>query len=338
MSQRRMLVAAAVIAASALTLPAAASAATASVTGDNAQPIALSSTAPTQIRNISPVIIVGTDPTTETKYSIQVTGPDGVTVANIGAYCLNTTSYNGDPEKVKYLGNGTYTVTIKSGKGNCTDKTSTYSFAIQAGTSVAAPTGKLLTRKPGQTDYITYSVPVAGNPGASDVEVRYAKDAVIQPDGSIQGTPRYASFNATTGTAAAEFFEPGTYTFVSRATGYGGGGTPWSTPVKVTVVAPFDFSVKPSFIDSIGPRYKVSGYLREKTAAGTKVIVSIAKGAKRGKFHRLGKVRIKKNGNFVVRFTQHNRGTYRLKYVYKGSRTVARGGYVQKFKIKRRYR
>lgn len=337
MTTRRMLVAAALTAASALTAPGVAGAATASVTGDDAQPIALSSTAPTQIRNISPVIIVGTDPSTEARYSIQVTGPDGVTVANIGAYCLSATSYT-DPEKVKYLGNGTYTVTIKSGKTTCNDKVSTYTFSIQAGTAVAPPSGTLLTRKPNQTDYIGYSVPVAGNPGATDIEVRYAKNAVLQPDGSIQGTPSFASYNSSTGTATATFYEPGTYTFVSRASGYGGGTTAWSTPVVVTVKAPFDFSVKPDFIDSIGPRYKVSGYVRDKTAAGARIVVSMAKGTKGGRFHRLGKVRIASDGHFTVRFTQRNRGRYRLKYVFKGTKTVTAGGYVQKFSIKRRFR
>jgi hypothetical protein len=336
MNHRRMLVTAALTAATALTLPAAAGAATATVTGDDGQGIALSPSAPTQIRNLSPVVIVGADPATETKYSIQVTGPDGLTVANVGAYCLNATSYT-DPEKVKYLGNGTYTVTIKSGKGNCTDRTSTYTFAIAAGTAITAPTAKLLTRRAGRTDYITYSVPVAGNPGATDMQVRYAKNAVLQPDGSIQGTPSFASFNATNSTAAAEFFEPGTYTFVSRAGGYGGGYTAWSAPVVVKVLAPFDFSVKPDFIDSTGPRYSVSGYVREKSAAGKKITVSLAKGSKGGKFHRIAKVRVRKSGKFSVRFTIRQRGRYRMKYTYKTSSTVAGGYAIQKFKIKRRF-
>ena len=68
--------------------------------------------------------------------------------------------------------------------------------------------------------------------------------------------------------------------------------------------------------------------VRELSAAGQKIAVSIARG--KGKFKRLVTAKIASDGRFTFRFKQKRKGSYRLKYVFKGSATVVAGTYVQK--------
>ena len=102
----------------------------------------------------------------------------------------------------------------------------------------------------------------------------------------------------------------------------------------VTTVAPFDLE-RTSFPDARGPSYKVRGQIRERGARG-KVTVSIAKGRKKGKFHRIGKAKINSKGRFTKRFKVRKTGTYRLRYSYKGSSLVAAGRATEAIKIRRR--
>ena len=110
--------------------------------------------------------------------------------------------------------------------------------------------------------------------------------------------------------------------------------TPWSAPVFVAAVAPFDL-VRTSFPDARGPRYKVRGQIRELAARG-KVTVSIASGRKKGKFHRVGKAKINSKGRFTKRFKVRRTGVYRLRYSYKGSSLVAAGRVTERVRIRRR--
>src|SRR4051794_1169825 len=104
--RRRRTLLTAVIAATALALPAAASAATVTVTGDAGQPLPLTA-AGTAIRNMSPVVTPAFT-AGEKRYAISVVGPDGVTAASIGTSCIGVAYASA--ENVKFLGNGTYTV------------------------------------------------------------------------------------------------------------------------------------------------------------------------------------------------------------------------------------
>ncbi len=110
---------------------------------------------------------------------------------------------------------------------------------------------------------------------------------------------------------------------VSRAKGFTGTlgqfFTPWSAPVTVRVFAPFDFQSTPSFPDFRGDSYKLRGIVREKAARGSKVRISLARGYKGGRFHSIGKAKIRRGGKITKRFTIRNPGKYRLKYRFKGN-------------------
>ncbi len=63
--------------------------------------------------------------------------------------------------------------------------------------------------------------------------------------------------------------------------------------------------------------------------------VAAAKGKKGKKFRTLGKGKVNSKGVFKVRF-RLPRGTYRLRYSFKGSSTVAKGTVYEVIKITRR--
>ena len=318
-----------------LAVPAAAEAATASITSDSGQPMPL--TAPTTIRNMSPILSLAFDPS-EKRYAISIVGPSG-TVASTGRTCIGTSLY--DPERINYLGNGRYTATVITSR-SATDatcaagQTSTFQFEIVASAAIARPTGKLLTRRPGKTSLIGYGFPVGHNPGSEFTEVSYARGVKPQADGSLPG-------GATTGglvpveqaKATVKFNAPGRYAIVARPR-VGAGAGPWSAPVYVTVLAPFDFAGEPVFVDESGPVYKIRGVVRERAASGRSIKVSLARGAKGGKFSKLRTVRInKRTSRFAFRLTLPRRGRYRLRYAFKGTRRVAKGTVTQGITIKR---
>ena len=62
----------------------------------------------------------------------------------------------------------------------------------------------------------------------------------------------------------------------------------------------------------------------ETSAAGGRVTVAAAKGKNGKRFRTLGKAKINSKGVFKLRF-RLARGTYRMRYSFKGSSTVARG-------------
>ena len=53
--------------------------------------------------------------------------------------------------------------------------------------------------------------------------------------------------------------------------------------------------------------------------------VAAAKGKNGKRFRTLGKAKVNSKGVFKLRFTIRKRGTYRLRYSFAGSATVARG-------------
>lgn len=335
MTFRRLLPPVALAAAAVPLLPASALAAGAAVTADDGTPVALGG-APVTVRNMSPEVTLSFTEA-EKRYAVTVTGPDGAAAAP-GTSCIGTGFAS--PERVAYRGNGTYTVAVRtspdSRDSSCRDAgpAQVFTFTVAAGTAVSPPGLRLLTRRPLEFSTIRHSFGIAANPGADSYEVRYAKGATLGPDGGI-ATGGERAFVDSAGNASVGFDAPGDYTFVARATDFGTStSTPWSPPVTVRVLAPFDFASQPTFADSRGPSYKIKGTVREPSARG-KVKVSLRRGTK-GKFRKVKKVKLRKGARFAVRFKVRKPGDYQLRYAYKGNRTVARGAIVQDIRITRR--
>jgi hypothetical protein len=238
-----------------------------------------------------------------------------------------------------YHGNGTYTVVLRyfrAGDSDCNGALlgeQFFKFTINAGTAVAAPPGPALTRAPNAFATNTYQLGVALNPGASTYEVRYALGGVAGPDGAISGPSAETFVDRTTGLADFRFDKPGRWLIVARVKS-GDLFTPWSAPVTVSAIAPFDLE-RVSFPDARGPSYKLHGQVRERLARG-KVTIYIARGKKKGKYHKIGKAKINSKGRFSKRFTVHKTGTYRLRYTYKGSSLVAGGRVIEQVRIRKR--
>jgi hypothetical protein len=326
----------AVLAATALllALPGTASAATASVTGDDGNPVQLNAAGPIAIRNMDVKADVVVGASEAAYFTTQTFGPDGIAASTLSP--CRQTKYGPDwTNYTDYRGNGTYTVLIRffsTSTCSTATKEQRFQWTTNAGIGISPPAGTLLTRRPNSYSTITYNVPVSLNPGAWSYEVRYARGGVIGPDGAISGPAGDAFLNRTTGLADLRFADPGRYVVVARAKTddfY----TPWSQPVYVDVKAPFDLSFT-TFPDSRGPSYKIRGTLREKLARG-KVTIYLAKGRKKGRFRKLGRAKIGSNGRFTKRFTVRRPGVYRLRYVYKGSSLVAGGRVTEGIRIRR---
>ena len=320
------------VAASAMTA-APAGAATVTVTGDSGTPIAIAPGAPPSIRNMD-VDVAVTLTGAEQAYSVSFVGPVGNAATPFNCYSFSA------PRGVDYQGNGPYTLTVTTYTNiDCTAgaTAATYQYNVGAGTAITPPSGNVLTRKPNSYSTRTYQVPVAINPGALSTRLDYALGASVGPDGAIAGPSTEVFVDRTTGLAQVSFKSPGTYTLVAHALGYSGAFTPWSAPVSVRAFAPFDFVATPSFPDDRGDSYKLRGIVREKAARGSKVRISLARGNKGGRFHSIGKAKIRRGGKITKRFTIRNPGKYRLKYRFKGNAKVLPGTYVQKFTITRRF-
>ena len=338
MHLRGILLTAALAAAAALAAPAASLAVSATVTADDGvTPVALGTPV---IRNMAPQVAFAFAGT-ERRYSAIVTGPGGQ-AASTPTDCDAVTATT--PQLVRYQGNGTYTVTVRTSPDDtdfdCSQAGApqTFAFTINAFTAVAAPAERVLTRQPLTSVTLAHAFQVELNPNAGGTELRYAPAAAIGPDGGIVGGGEQAFVDSRTGLASVGFTRPGTYTFVARATDQLGAGfaTPWSTPVQVRVLGPFDFVSQPSFADARGPSYRLVGTVRESSARG-RIRVSIARGTKKSAaFRRVARVRIGRDGRFAVRFRVAREGRYQVRYAYAGSQTVAGGSIVQRIQITRR--
>jgi hypothetical protein len=331
---RAAMTAAAAALAAALVLPAMAPAATVTITGDTGSPVTLNPAAPTGIRHMHPDVSVALGGT-EKAFGLTVAGP-------VAAAASPRTCGTSDiPWGVDYQGNGTYTVTVTTYTNTtCTTgkKATSYQVAINAGVTLGAPPAAVLTRQPNSFVANTVQIPVALNPGALTHDLRVANGGVLAPDGSISGPSNEVIADSATGTAAVRLDAPGTYLMVGRATGYTGAAgqffSPWSPPITFRAFAPFDFARAPTCTDCRGPRYKLRGELREKSAKG-KVKIKLARGSKGGRFRSIGKARIR-GGVFKKKLTLHRPGVYRAKYIFKGSATTAPGTVTTKFRITRR--
>ncbi len=337
---RRALAAGLALASIAAVAPAAASAAASvSVTGDAGAPVPVPAGAPPTIRNMKPDVTAGF-PAGGGRYKLDVANPQG-TVAGAGLCTSKDRPFATSPG---YFGNGTYTVTVTNYADDdfrCATPVSTesYAFVIAASTSITQPAGPALLRPPGSFTSNPLSLQVAGNPGANSVDVFYAKNAAVGPDGNLVGTSKKTSVDPATGLARIFPDIAGTYTAVARAVRFTGGtevGSPFSPPIKFTVLSPFDASNSLETIDSRGPSYRVRLRLREKLTRG-RVSIALARGTKGGKYRSLGSAKLSSQGSLTKRFTASRTGSYRLRFKFKGSETTAPGFIVYKFKVTRRF-
>jgi hypothetical protein len=320
-------------------LPAAASAATVTVTGDDGNPLAINTDASTGIRQLDVQYAVTFGASDQAYHRTTVVGPDGA-VASSGSSCYPKSAITNVSRYVEYRGNGDYAVVVQTFTNSaCTAgaKEGRYLFSIGAGTAITPPGGIVLTRQPNSFSTITHKVPVALNPGGLAYEVRYARGGVIGPDGGISGPSSDAFVDRNTGTADARFTEPGRYVMVARIKS-GDYYTPWSAPISFTVKAPFDLSYV-GFPDPDGPKYKPRATLRDNFARGSRVTVYYAKGKEGGKFRRLGRSsKINSKRAFTLRFKLRKPGVYRLQYRFKGSSLVLGGKVTEAIRIRRTIR
>jgi hypothetical protein len=310
--------------------PAAARAATTvTVTGDTGSPTPLTAgAAPVGIRNMDVQAVVHVD---TGGYAVSIADPAGNSAA------IASTCTSGDTTKyVDYHGNGTYTLTLTTyTNAGCTTgaKSAAYQWAVGAGVAIGQPAAALLTRAPNSFSTNTQNLDFAGNPGATGYEVKYALGGTVNPDGSVGGAVVKDAFvDSSTGKVQLLERTPGTYVMVARAKIFGY-FSPWSAPVTIHLIAPFDLS-STSFPDAIGPSYEVRGIVGE-TSAGGRVTISAAKGKRGGHYRTLGKPKVNSEGVFKLRFRLKKLGVYRLRYTYKGSATVAGGRVTEQIKITR---
>jgi hypothetical protein len=246
-----------------------------------------------------------------------------------------------------YHGNGVYRVNLRIYPQNVTNCAGTPSssialqYTIDARTSLAAASGPVLTRKPNDFAFIEYRIPIDLNPGASALSghnVFFALNGQVAGPGQGLTTPGEQAFvDEASRSVPVRFRQPGSYTFVARVKGPAGDFfSPWSSPITVKALAPFDFD-RTSFPDQRGPSYSLRHTIREKAATGP-VTIAIARGRRGGKYRRLsGKAPRIRNGRITKRFRLRRTGTYRLRYTYKGNDLVAPGRIVQQIQIRRRF-
>ena len=297
-----------------------ASAATPSITGDAGAPVPL--TSGMTLRHMAPDVTFAFA-AEEAYYSARVVGPTGP--ASIGTDCLRTS----DPfaERVRYQGNGTYTVFYKTAadRDACTAAAEqSAQFTINAFAGFAGAPAKFLYRQQFSVVSTPLELPVNGNPGADAYDVRYALNATLGPDGGIAGTSESAFVDMATGLVRLTVTKPGRYTVVVRAKTFRSDvPTAWGPPLTVDALAPFDLSFA-RLSDSIGPRYAVSGTVREPSARG-RITIAVGKGTSPKRFKKLGTTKIRKGGKFKMRFRQTKLGKYVMRFSYRGGATVARG-------------
>jgi hypothetical protein len=312
-------------------------AATVTVTGDDGNPVPLSAAGPASIRQMDAKVGVAFATNNNGYFSLAVTGPDGVAVAT-PMTCYSQDSYS---RYATFRGNGAYTVTVTNyAKADTACKTptstETYTYTINSGVAITPPPGPFLTRNPNSYATNTLSLPFAGNPGAGTYDVQYALGAVLNPDGSISGSPQQAFVNTTTGTIDLSLRAPGTYTVVARAKN-GDYYSPWSAPVTVTAIAPFDLAGI-TFPDARGPSYQIRGTVNDTTIRGTVTLALARLGKKNryGAYHSIGKAKISSKSTFTRRFTERRTGTYHLRVHYTGSALAPATSVTYKIRITRR--
>jgi hypothetical protein len=321
MRRRGLAVAAASVLAALGVASGAQAATTVSVTGDDGNPVGMNAGPPT-IRNMSPDVSLGFAADAAGYFTATFAGPGGTAAANpMNCYIYTTGLHRG----LTFLGNGTYTVTITNfakGDTNCArgvTSTESYTFNLASSVAVTQPPVPFLIRPANSYQHNTLSLPVQQNPGAYGYDVQYGLGSPVNPDGSLGGSPQPGFVNSTTGTIDLTFQTPGTYTVVMRAKA-GDFGSPWSAPVHVVALVPFDL-LGISWPDSRGPSYLLRGTVNDRTIRGRVSLALARKGKhnKYGSYKSVGKTSISSRSTFSKRFTERRTGTYRLRVHYAGS-------------------
>ncbi len=317
-------------------VPSTAGAVTPVVTNDAGAPVVV--TPGLVIRNMSANVGYVLGPG-EGRVIAGVSGPDGQPAAT-PRDCMSFVTGGG----VDYRGNGTYTITVLAygpNDFNCATPIglSQTAFTISASVGLGQVPGRQLIRTAGSFSRRDINVPISLNPGALGHEIRYKRNGRVGPDGALVGPSNEAFADSARAVVPLRLDKPGHWVIVARAKGFSNSGgqyfTPWSAPVTIRAVAPFDI-LSMSFPDSRGPSYMVRGLLRESSARGV-VQVLIAPGRRGGKFRPLGRARVGKKATFSKRFTVQAPGVYRLRFVRKKNATMNGGVITRPITISRRF-
>ncbi len=309
--------------------------ATATVKNDAGTPVNLSPGAPLTIRNMELETVVMVADTEGGSFKTHVNSPAGEFIGS--DLCKDTDSVAGVTQGNYFRGNGTYTVVVQiySDHACATPRGApiNFQYVVASSVTLAPPAGVLQTRPAGSFTTNQQQIGFAGNPGATAYEVRYALNGQTGPDGGLMGASQTAFADPATGRISLSLDTPGTYVMVARAS-RGGVFSPWTPPLILKVVAPFDLSSL-DFPDSRGPSYSLRGQIREHSATG-RVTVAIARGKHGRRFRPLGSARIHGGGKFNMRFRIRRLGWYRLRFSYRGSATVVSGRQFESIQIRRR--
>lgn len=227
--------------------------------------------------------------------------------------------------EIQFEGSGTYGVRVSvgppsGGQNDCMSgsgtASSTASFTVDAPVAPAVVGSPLVFR----------SVLLAGNPfvgvespapPGGDADTRCARDAAVQPDGSVTGplvAPKADPDDAIARIHESDFVRPGAWTCVARGSVRGTDdnldtkvyGTPWSAPIQLDVRS--DFRRSKGAISKPGstrPSFRFTAEFPEAAGGGTGKL----------ELRRLARCKGK-------RFVFKSVGTYKGKFDSKGRATV----------------
>jgi hypothetical protein len=320
----------------ALLLPATAGAATVTVTNDAGQPAPLTEGSPLQIRHMAPAVTPAFS-ASEKRYTLVITGPDGKS-AGVDAVCVSTDG--GGPQDIVYAGNGAYAVQLVTYadaddiycEGTAT--THNYTFVIGASVTLTGPASPLLYRDPGEgVQDLTFTYDI--NPGAGGYTLAWAYDAQFGAGGAIVGDyPKDGYGERGAGIIDGKFDDirfphAGNVSVVANAQA-GNGTSPFSAPVNLKLMGPFDWSESPGFTGGRGRTHVIEAQVFEPGVVGQKVSVLLAK--RSGKFKPFTSKTIPASRKLSFKIKKP-RGQYRLKYAFAGAEFVTPGAWTQNLKI-----
>ncbi len=236
------------------------------------------------------------DPHSEERVALRIDSVPGTLVQpyNATPYCSGDVGRVGDivalPYAVQFNGTGTYTITVgigppTGGTGDClipgpTTASTTTTFTVGglvSPTLVGAP--MVFRDKPLSSKQFS-GVQVPDPPGGNG-DVRCARDATVNADGSLSGdlaVPKDVSQGGTEQISEQDFGRPGAWTCVARGDAatldaqYSSTitGTPWSAPIHFDVKSDFQrVQARISSPFTSRPKITVTPQFPEAAAGGT---------------------------------------------------------------------